>query len=199
MALENLVEEITKTTGLYGKEADVRTMVTTVLDALHSSAYLKPDLVSSFVSFDSNYRQAKIPLTVAQFGRLRRIHRVKDAAPTPSGLPLGEDYRSVDIHNLMHNAHHTGRIFYIENNNLVFISPQPISRLFVSWFAFPVETDPTHDWIYQRYESLVKARVMQGVASSNGAKAVAEGQAGLIAPLLTAFMADNVLNEGESQ
>jgi hypothetical protein len=197
--IDDLIVEIKQITGQHGAENAIKSAISTSLAALHSQGYMAPDMQSSIISFDRNYRQASIALSFANFGKLRRIKEVRHCTPgNPLGLPLGTAFNRNKTSALAYSNSIAGDHFYIENNNLVCVSANPIGQVYVSWYAYPQIADVTQDWIWQRYPDLVKSKVLAKVFGSYGNQAGAAAENADLLPLLKAFIVDNQDTDAEN-
>lgn len=198
MAVEDVVQDVLGLTGRYGEIDRVRSSIRSVIASLHSRTYFIPDLRSGVVAFDKPYRTLKVRLTPDKFGQLRKLKQVRHCAESPTGLPLGARIPKANFDDLVYQTVTPGDYYSIENSILHIRSVRPVTRIWISWYAYPTVTDPAEDWIFQRYPELIKLMMAGYLEGTFGAGDKKQGYEQLASPMLNALMADNADSDAES-
>ena len=197
--VDSFVNSIMELTGRWGDAEKIRSSIKTVLASLHAQNYLLPDLRSGVVDFGASYRICKVSLDPRNFGHLRKIKQVRHCAEYgDSGLPLGTRIPPADFDSIVTQSVAPGDYYSVENRIMTIRSTRPINRVWVSWYTFPTVSDPLEDWIFQRYEELVKLRTAAWLESTYGASDRVSAHTSLAGPLLSALLSDNADSNAES-
>ena len=116
--IETLITDVAGMTGRHGDKERMRKSIKTVLAGLHASSYFTPNLRSGVIRFNQPYRVAKIAMTPAQFGHLRKLKQVRHCADSATGLPLGKRIPLANFDQIVYQATDPGDHYLLENGYL---------------------------------------------------------------------------------